>query len=296
MRPGTPELTLLALAGALAAGAALAVAQLPDSPTPSIVASADLQRAASVPRAPLPEAPPAIPDAAWVTLPSGTAIADLTVGTGPIAADNMVAACDFTLWTAAGQLVDSSQGRPSPHPVHLGHRQVIRGWEDALRGMQAGGRRVARIPSALGYGPGGTAGVPGDTDLLLDLRLVSLGPPRTPPPLPAGFTLSRLGDLGGDVQGLDLERGAGEPFPPGTVVLLDYTLWTANGAQVSTTWTRSAPGRFTLGSPGLTPELARVVAGMRAGGRRLARIDVTAMAVDVPGDQPVIADLSLSVP
>ena len=293
----TIGLALFGLGLLLLAGALTATQRLDLGAAPAVVPAADLPRSASVQRAPPPTSPPSVPDDAWRTLASGVQIADLTVGSGPQAVDGLIALCDYAMWTADGAPIDASSGRSEARPVHLGRRQVVSGWEDALRGMQAGGRRIARIPAAAGFGHAGTVGVPPDADLLLELRLVSLSPPREQPPWPAGLTLSDLTDLGGGVMGRDLTRGVGEPLAPGAVVQLDYTLWTASGAQVLTTWSRRAPGRYVLGTPALASELDAAIRGMRAGGRRIARVDVSGMrGVEVAGDEPILADLTVTVP
>ena len=57
-----------------------------------------------------------------------------------------------------GSKFDSSRDRGQPLPFTLGQGQVIKGWEEGVRGMKVGGQRRLIIPSVLGYGARGAAG------------------------------------------------------------------------------------------------------------------------------------------
>jgi FKBP-type peptidyl-prolyl cis-trans isomerase len=73
-----------------------------------------------------------------------------------------------------GEEFDSSwsRGEDETLPVTVGAGQVIPGFEQAIAGMQVGGRRMVTIPSDLGYGPTGQGPIPGDATLVFVLDLV----------------------------------------------------------------------------------------------------------------------------
>jgi peptidylprolyl isomerase len=67
---------------------------------------------------------------------------------------------------STGREFDSSWDRGAePFSFPVGAGRVIRGWDEGVQGMRAGGRRLLVIPPDLGYGDRGAGGViaPGET-------------------------------------------------------------------------------------------------------------------------------------
>jgi FKBP-type peptidyl-prolyl cis-trans isomerase len=73
-----------------------------------------------------------------------------------------------------GSQFDSSVGR-APFDFTLGAGMVIKGWDNGLQDMCVGEKRKLVIPSALGYGAGGSgAKIPGGATLNFDVELLSI--------------------------------------------------------------------------------------------------------------------------
>ena len=70
--------------------------------------------------------------------------------------------------------MDSTVGR-DPFAFTMDRNEVVPGWEEGVRGMRVGGRRILVIPSALAYGEQGAGGVipPGAT-LVFDVELLEV--------------------------------------------------------------------------------------------------------------------------
>jgi len=110
-----------------------------------------------------------------VTMPNGLKYEDLKVGDGQIAESGMTAQVHYTGWLTDGTKFDSSVDRGQPFSFKLGAGQVIRGWDEGVKGMRVGGKRKLTIPPDMGYGAAGAGGViPPNATLIFDVELLGL--------------------------------------------------------------------------------------------------------------------------
>ena len=111
-----------------------------------------------------------------ITTPSGLTIEELVVGSGADARSGQKVSVHYTGWLTNGTKFDSSKDRGDPFVFPLGKGQVIKGWDEGVQGMKVGGKRKLTIPSALGYGARGAAGViPPNATLVFEVELLSVG-------------------------------------------------------------------------------------------------------------------------
>lgn len=116
-------------------------------------------------------------NADFVTQPSGLKYQDEVVGTGPEPKTGQQVTVHYTGWLydkgQKGKKFDSSRDRGQPFSFQIGAGQVIRGWDEGVATMKAGGKRTLVIPPELGYGARGAGGVipPGAT-LIFDVELI----------------------------------------------------------------------------------------------------------------------------
>ncbi len=122
-----------------------------------------------------PAAPAPKSDGEWQKSASGLEIQDVQVGEGAEAKSGATVDVHYTGWLEDGTEFDSSRKRGKPFSFKLGAGQVIKGWDEGVKGMKVGGSRKLRIPPALGYGSRGASGViPGNATLLFDVELVAV--------------------------------------------------------------------------------------------------------------------------
>jgi len=113
--------------------------------------------------------------------PSALQTSDTLVGAGAMAATGNTLTVNYTGWlyssTAAnfrGAQFDTSVGK-QPFQFKLGVGSVIAGFDQGLVGMRVGGTRVLIIPSAMGYGAAGVAGlIPPNSALVFSVELLAV--------------------------------------------------------------------------------------------------------------------------
>jgi glutamyl-Q tRNA(Asp) synthetase len=115
------------------------------------------------------------------TTPSGLQYEDTKIGDGPVAKSGQSVTVHYTGWLSdpsapngRGKKFDSSKDRGQPFVFGLDQGMVIKGWDEGVQGMAAGGTRVLTIPADLGYGARGAGGViPPNATLVFEVDLIS---------------------------------------------------------------------------------------------------------------------------
>lgn len=100
---------------------------------------------------------------------------DTKVGTGAVAQANSTVVAHYTGAVAATGIIFQSSydtGQPATFPLS----NVIKGWQEGVPGMKAGGTRRLLIPASLAYGanPPPGSGIPANADLVFDITLISV--------------------------------------------------------------------------------------------------------------------------
>jgi FKBP-type peptidyl-prolyl cis-trans isomerase len=121
--------------------------------------------------APAAPAKPAFPVANVTALK----MEDLTVGTGTEAGTGNKVTVHYTGWLTDGTKFDSSKDHGMAFEFQIGAGEVIKGWDQGVSGMKAGGARRLTIPPSLGYGAAGAGGViPPNATLVFDVELLNV--------------------------------------------------------------------------------------------------------------------------
>jgi len=179
-------------------------------------------------------------------------ITDVKVGSGPGAADLDLLTMDYTGKLKDGTVFDSSKnsGR-TPFQFTLGQGEVIKGWDQGIKGMKVGGVRTLVIPSDLAYGAQGH-----------------------PPVIPGGATLTFEVELKGihkcDCTILKKGAGLGVKIPDSFEAILYGKI--AGGADLIGTKDKPVTAPISLGRPGMPVGLKQAFYGMKVGEKRRVSI------------------------
>jgi len=109
-------------------------------------------------------------------------IEDTVIGQGAEAQAGQRVRVHYTGWLhdataplGRGRKFDSSKDRGEPFSFGLGRGEVIRGWDEGVKGMKVGGTRVLTIPADMGYGARGAGGViPPNATLVFEVDLLGV--------------------------------------------------------------------------------------------------------------------------
>lgn len=105
--------------------------------------------------------------------PSGLYYRDIEVGSGTLVKGKMELKLHYTGWLTNGVQFESNPEDAPPVSVPIGRGRVIKGWDEGIEGMRAGGRRQLVVPSTLAYGSESVGQIPPDAVLVFEIHLVS---------------------------------------------------------------------------------------------------------------------------
>ncbi len=103
-------------------------------------------------------------------------ITDIKEGQGPAATKGALLICHYKGTLTDGTLFDSSYNHGRPFQFVIGSGRVIKGWDQGLMGIKAGGHRTLFVPSHLGYGERQKGLIPPHSDLIFEVEMIEVRP------------------------------------------------------------------------------------------------------------------------
>jgi FKBP-type peptidyl-prolyl cis-trans isomerase FkpA len=103
---------------------------------------------------------------------SGLYVQDRVVGGGAEAVAGSQVEVHYRGWLVDGTVFDQNlSGQHDALPFQVGGGRMIPGFEEGVRGMRVGGKRLLVIPPSLGYGSRPQGSIPGNSILVFEVEL-----------------------------------------------------------------------------------------------------------------------------
>ncbi|KXX80146.1 hypothetical protein MMYC01_204317 [Madurella mycetomatis] len=109
-----------------------------------------------------------------------------------------------------GKVFDSNK-KGAPFTFKIGKGEVIKGWDIGIMGMSVGGERRLTIPSHLGYGSRSMPGIPANSTLIFDVKLVEINPSKA-----AKSSIDKT-SLGSTVRDANFDMRSSMPLDPAEI-------------------------------------------------------------------------------
>ncbi|KDR75777.1 hypothetical protein GALMADRAFT_248463 [Galerina marginata CBS 339.88] len=107
------------------------------------------------------------------TVAGGIIIQDAKIGTGPMAKKGNAVRMRYIGKLTNGKEFDRNVSG-KPFTFNLGKGEVIKGWDEGIVGMQAGGERVLTIPPNMAYGSKKQDRIPANSTLVFEVKLLEI--------------------------------------------------------------------------------------------------------------------------
>ncbi|KAG9247914.1 hypothetical protein BJ878DRAFT_490500 [Calycina marina] len=104
---------------------------------------------------------------------NGVTVDDKKIGSGPACKKGNKVEMRYIGKLVDGKVFDSNK-KGKAFMFKLGLGEVIKGWDIGVTGMQVGGERRLTIPASLAYGSKAMPGLPANSTLIFDIKLLSI--------------------------------------------------------------------------------------------------------------------------
>jgi peptidylprolyl isomerase len=216
-----------------------------------------------------------------VTLKSGLKYNDVKVGTGAEAKNGDLIEVHFKGWivkdssdlfgdwsvdsTKKADLIADSYAMNQPMKFVLGTESFIKGSEEGIVGMKAGGQRAIVVPSNLAYGPQGMGPIPPNTSIKVLIELVSTKEAVVAKMWDVDSTLFKVTASG--LKYAIIQEGEGELVGKEKQATVHYSGFLLDGTKFDSSVERDEPFTFVVGVGQVIPGWDEGVQLMKKGSK-----------------------------
>lgn len=114
------------------------------------------------------------PYADYNLLPSGVMYYDVISGKGEAVKIGSKVKVHYIGKLTNGTEFDNSYTQKRPLEFTVGDEKLIKGWNEGIMGMRAGGKRNVVVPPAMGYGDRKVSNIPANSTLVFEIELLDV--------------------------------------------------------------------------------------------------------------------------
>jgi peptidylprolyl isomerase len=221
-----------------------------------------------------------------ITTKSGLQYLEIITGVGAVPETGNIVKMNYIVSLPDGTVIYTTYTSDNPEKVVWGRTELLPGWEEGVGMMKAGGKAKLVLPPELALGAEGAGNVPPNSQLIMEIELVSV----ELAPVPASVAPGELLVMENGEQYADLVLGDGAEAISNTSVTTEYSIWVAGSSSDDFVFSSadSQPVTFVVGKGDVVfPGWEQGVIGMKVGGKRL---------LIIPPDLGLGAESSSSIP
>ena len=245
---------------------------------------------------PQPTYPPINLEGAVIT-ESGLQYLELAPGNGRAPEQGDILTMNFIGSLPDGTEITNSKVSGRPVTLVYGMEEILPGWKEGLGMMKAGGKARLVLPPELAFGETGYGMVPPNTQIILEIELLSV----EKPPQPTAYSGKELTTTKSGLQYLDLVQGIGVEAQNDYTVTTQYTVWVKgeDSDQYIFSSKYGDPISFVIGrGDAVFPGWEEGVTNMKVGGKRLLVIPPALAFGDqqmgnIPANSTLIMEIEL---
>jgi peptidylprolyl isomerase len=178
-----------------------------------------------------------------------------------------------------------------PAKTVWGANRLLPGWEEGIGLMKPGGKATLAIPAELAFGEQGYGSVPPNSQIVMEIELLSV----EPAPIPSEVAADQLTKTASGLEYYDIVKGEGAEATTNSTVSTNFTIWvkTDEGYNYIDQSPDGLPLSFVLGrGDTVFPGWEEGATGMNVGGKRLLVIPPE-LALGAEGNSVIPANSTL---
>ncbi len=202
------------------------------------------------------------------TTSTGLQYLEETAGSGESPKSGELITMHYIASLPDGTELDNTYKNQRPVTTLWGVKRLLPGWEEGMGMMKPGGKAKFVLPANLAFGEQGSGSVPPNSQIVLEVELLSV----KPAPVPTEVAADKLTKTTSGLQYYDLVTGKGAEATKNSTVSNNFTVWvkTDTGYSFISQSEAGSPLSFVIGrGDTVFPGWEEGATGMKVGGKRL---------------------------